>query len=123
MNRVTTLNRLSAFVSNLYKDESVYYVYEHFDPDTREVRYVGYGVDGRAYTVFRPEGRRSEAHAAWGAEMSLKGYLPHECVRFRAYGISKTSAKRVESDILRKYKEIGMEAQLFNRRYPKSDEG
>ena len=110
-------SRLSNFVSSLYKDESVYYVYEHFDPDTREVKYVGYGVDGRAYTVFRPEGRRNKNHAMWGAEMALKGYLPHECVRFRAYGVSRRSAKRIEKDILRKYKEEGMAQQLFNKRF------
>ena len=116
----TTLrNRLSAFVSNLYKGESVYYVYEHFDPDTRKVVYVGYGVDGRAYTIFRPEGRRNKDHAEWGAEMALKGYLPHECVRFRAYGVSKKSAQRIEKDILRKYKELGNDGQLFNKKFPK----
>lgn len=109
--------RLSQFVSGLYKDESVYYVYEHFDPDTRQVRYVGYGVDGRAYTVFRPEGRRNKEHASWGAEMALKGYLPHECVRFRAYGVSQKSAERIERAILRKYKEEGMAHELFNKRF------
>ena len=109
--------KLSKFVSGLYEDESVYYVYEHFDPDTREVKYVGYGVDGRAYTVFRPEGRRRAEHASWGAEMALKGYLPHECVRFRAYGVSKKSAKRIERDILRKYKEEGLAQTLFNKRF------
>ena len=118
MNIKLMRKKLSAFVTGLYKDESVYYVYEHFDPDTREVKYVGYGVDGRAYTIFRPEGRRNAGHAEWGAEMALKGYLPHECVKFRAYGVSRKSAQRIERDILRKYKENGMTKQLFNKRFP-----
>ena len=121
MNIRTLRNRLSAFVSNLYKGESVYYVYEHFDPDSRQVKYVGHGVDGRAYTIFRPEGRRNADHAKWGAEMALKGYLPHECIRFRAYGVSKSSAVRIEKDILRKYNELGMKEQLFNKMFPKGE--
>ena len=34
MNIKLMRKKLSAFVTGLYKDESVYYVYEHFDPDT-----------------------------------------------------------------------------------------
>lgn len=123
MELLAKLSALSSLVSDLYKGESVYYTYEHVDPVTREVRYVGYGVDSRAYSIFRPEARRCAEHAAWGAEMALNGYLPHECIRFRAYGVSKSSAKRIESDILRKYKELGMEDQLFNKRFPNTDEG
>ena len=112
-------NKLSTAVSNLYDGESVYYVYEHLDPNTREVRYVGHGVDGRAYEIFKPCARRCVEHAEWAVELAASGYLPSDYIRMRAFGISKKSAVRIERDILRKHKENGTSGRLFNKQFPK----
>ena len=112
-------NKLSKEVRSLYNEDSIYYVYEHIDPRTRVVKYVGYGVDGRAYEFVKPCARRSLEHAKWASELFHLDYLPSDLVRVRAFGVSKKSAKRIEKDILRKCKERGMAKEMFNKYFPK----
>lgn len=119
MNIKSIRDKLSKNVKKLFDSESVYYVYEHIDPRTREVKYVGHGVDGRAYEFVKPSARRSLEHAQWAADLLQEDYLPSDIVRMRAYGVSKKSAKRIERDILRKYAENGTKDQLFNKAFPR----
>ena len=113
-------NKLSQEVQKLFNRESVYYVYEHRDPVSREVVYVGHGVDGRAYEFFKPCARRCYEHAEWAYNLMSKDYLPSDLVRIRAFGVSKKSAMRIERDILRKQKELGNDTKMFNKAFPKT---
>lgn len=113
----TKRNELSKKVSKLFNKESVYYVYEHIDPETRDIKYVGHGVDGRAYEFFKPSARRCYDHAEWAYKLLSKDYLPSDLVRIRAFGVSKKSAARIEKDILRKCKELGKDKNMFNKNY------
>lgn len=113
-------NAVAKEVKKMFEDESIFYVYEHINPKTREVVYVGHGVDGRAYEICKPCARRSYEHAEWAFNLLSQNYLPSDLVRIRAFGVSKKSAERIERDILRKYVETGTEHELFNKRFPKA---
>lgn len=65
-----------------------FYVYEHFDPATKEVVYVGKGCRGRAWVC---EGR-TPPHTRWIAHLLACGHLPDQFVRIRARGLSDRGA-------------------------------
>lgn len=78
------------------------YVYEHFDPRTGEVRYVGKGTGGRAWSVAR-SGSRSLAHFEWLTEIQEHGFTPDQFVRVIARGLSNKEALRLELLTIKAY--------------------
>ena len=80
-----------------------YYVYEHFDPVTGEVVYVGEGSSHRAWvcagTYNHKSGRyllRSKSHTQWAQLLLDTGYTPDQFVRVTARDLTKADARILE---------------------------
>lgn len=69
-----------------------HYVYEHFDPFTHVIVYVGTGTGGRAWSSTS----RSSAHKAWLGTMARLGLTPDQFVRITARGLSAQAAFAAE---------------------------
>lgn len=84
-----------------------YYVYQHIDPDTHLVIYIGHGRGKRAYeteTTFVKRrgayGHRSMEHSEFLQSLLKRGYLPHEWCDFPFRSLSKEEAARKESGLI-----------------------
>lgn len=93
------------------------YVYRHVDPRTKEVRYVGQGVKGRAWACGSctaesgRRGNRTREHTAWIDELLSLGYTPGDFVEILRKGLSNEEAKECEAREIEKYDWF----RLFNR--------
>ena len=98
----------------MMNDYPIYYVYEHVDPDTGEIVYIGHGKFERAWrcsTTNNPThyGHRSVAHAEWLFEMAMHGFTPDSWVNIIQSGLTKKEAARIELSM------IHSERPKFNR--------
>lgn len=94
---------------------SIYYVYEHFHPETFEIVYIGYGSKGRAWTCgHKGLSIRTEKHLNWIETLLEFGYTPDQFVRVLRRGLSKNDAKEYELKLIHAFKPV------FNKsiRYP-----
>ncbi len=86
---------------------TLYYVYIHIDPQTREILYVGEGSGQRAwmclggYSEVR-YGHRSPQHARAIQELMKRGFLPCDWVHIIHRGLTKSEARRKEQEVIRK---------------------
>lgn len=74
------------------------YIYEHFDPNTGEVVYVGCGSGVRAWTV---AGQRSLEHTTWFEGMLNRGHTPDEFVRIVFKRLRKDAAYAQERKMIK----------------------
>lgn len=79
------------------------YVYEHFDPKTGEIVYVGKGSGGRAWQC-SPTDRGNGDHYKWLKSLLNAGYTPDDFVRVTHKNLSSDSAFLEESLSYRKLK-------------------
>jgi hypothetical protein len=56
-----------------------YYVYQHIDPDTQQVVYIGKGCGGRAWDVTRCRSQNKD-HQDWMVSLCQKGFVPSDWV-------------------------------------------
>lgn len=95
------------------------YVYKHVDPRTGEVRYVGQGTKGRAWTcgsgnmASGTRGNRTHDHQKWIFELINSGFTPADFVVVVAQGLTPKRAREIESEEITKYDKT----RLFNREY------
>jgi len=80
-----------------------YYVYEHYDPDTDEIVYVGMGSLGRAWSfadtgTAARRGNRPPEHATWAYALCDRGISPEDFVRVTDSGLSREDALALERD-------------------------
>lgn len=94
------------------------YVYHHVDPRTLEVRYVGSGTGGRAWScTYSPKsqngrrGNRSLDHHAWLVSLFDEGFTMGDIVKIVAQGLTSTEARRIEKEQIAANKD----QPLFNR--------
>jgi hypothetical protein len=83
------------------------YVYEHVNPDTGEVVYVGKGSGQRAWMCTggydeAHYGNRSREHVEYLKGLMGEGYLPCDWVVVVRRGMSGSDAVRLEQDFIRK---------------------
>ena len=82
------------------------YVYEHFNPETHEVVYVGEGTGQRAWMcrggyANAKYGHRSPEHTEYLNGLMAKGFLPCNWVRIVRRGLSKSEARTIEQELVR----------------------
>lgn len=81
---------------------NIYYVYEHFDPETKQIVYFGKGCYGRAWDVTRAR-RENKEHQLWMKELSSRGYLPSDWVYIRERELSEKEALELEHYLINNY--------------------
>ena len=100
-------------------------MYVHFDPDTKEILYVGMGVGQRAYTINTSKIsdvhyiHRSPEHCEHLKLLMSKGYLPHEWIDFRHKCLDKDTARKFEKELIKELKpkynrKHGIKIMLFD---------
>lgn len=75
-----------------------HYVYQHRDPHSGEVVYLGSGTQERAWAT-RKSFRRG-AHFDWIQNLILEGFVPSDWVEVVAKGLSKEEAHALERHFL-----------------------
>lgn len=80
-----------------------FYVYAHYDPTTKEVKHVGKGRLGRAYSFGKT--RRYSEHRLWLIDLKSKGLKP--IVKYIKRGLSEEEAFILERETIIKYKNMG----------------
>lgn len=83
------------------------YVYLHRDPETHEVRYVGAGSGGRAWTC---DSHRSPEHRRWLTLQFNFGYTMGDIVEVVAQGLCTSDARAMEIELVQEQDP----AHLFN---------
>lgn len=74
---------------------SIYYVYEHVDPRSGEIVYIGMGSGGRAWDVSRDRNHHKN-HLSWMKELMFDGYIPSDWVNILAKNLDQISAREKE---------------------------
>lgn len=84
-----------------------YYVYQHVDPITHVIVYVGHGSGGRAWQCGSSHSPlRSKDHCEWSDNLLNKGYTPDDWVILEHKNLPKDEAKRFERMLIRELKPI-----------------
>jgi len=83
----------------------IHYVYQHVDPRTDEIIYVGHGSRGRAWTHgSKHTVLRSQEHLDHLESMTQEGFVPSDWVQILHSGLNKPEACVIEQDLIRKIK-------------------
>lgn len=86
---------------------SSYYVYQHIDPYTNKVVYVGHGSGGRAWQCGSSHSPlRSKDHCEWADKLLSKGLTPDDWVEIVYKGRTKSEARELERALIRELKPI-----------------
>lgn len=70
-------------------------MYEHIDPETKEIVYIGKGSGGRAWDVTRARNNRRD-HQEWMLKKMEQGYIPCDWVKIISKNLSNKQALEVE---------------------------
>jgi hypothetical protein len=83
-----------------------YYVYQHKDPKTNEVVYVGMGSAGRAWDARNSSNKRfkNTAHCNWIQEQLNAGYLPTDYTTVLCKGLTREEALKLEHRLVLRLK-------------------
>ena len=103
-----------------------YYVYEHVDPRSGAILYIGMGTGSRAYATKTTKakqsayGHRSPEHSKHLDELLKEGYLPHEWINFPGRGLTKEEALSFEKELIKEIsplynKKQGVKSLKFSR--------
>lgn len=76
-----------------------FYVYQHIDPRTNEVVYVGKGCGGRAWDITRSRGEHKE-HQNWMIDLTNLGYVPSDWVFIYQKNLCEQDAFSIEKNLL-----------------------
>lgn len=88
----------------------IYYVYEHVEPITDEVVYIGHGCLERAWTCRSGRGKtysgghRKPEHSDWCLELMNSGLTPADWVKILYQGLCKSEANKLEHKLIDKYR-------------------
>jgi len=97
-------------------NNSIYYVYVHYDPVTSKPVYVGMGQKGRAWAITNSGGsnaaygHRCKEHYHWFLQCEEKGYTLDELVSIESKNLSKDQALEEERQLIDTLK------PLFNKK-------
>jgi hypothetical protein len=88
--------------NNYLSTDFIYYVYQHKDPITDEIIYIGHGCRGRAWTHGSDKTvLRSQEHLAHLEKMTREGFIPSDWVSILISGLLKTDACKREQEYIR----------------------
>lgn len=82
---------------------SLYYVYLHRSPDTKEIVYIGFGTKERAWNC-RKTHRRNNEHLDWLAYYDSKGYTMDEIVEISFKSRDREAALEMERKLIDTYR-------------------
>ena len=88
-----------------YQTNSIYYVYKHIDPETKEIVYIGKGCKGRAWFYGVSTGRGKE-HNDYLLELTYKGYTPDAWVELIETQLTEEDAFILELTYLQDLKNL-----------------
>lgn len=84
-------------------------MYQHIDPETNEIVYIGTGKNSRAWATgtirfansnSKSYGHRDGPHAAWLSNLITRGYLPNDWVTIVHRQLSKEDAHKLEVEYI-----------------------
>ena len=78
-----------------------YYVYNHVDPETKTIMYIGIGQFDRAWNV--RNNQRKESHTDWIKKQYAKGYTLSDVVVVVYNNLSKQEAISIEFEEVKKH--------------------
>ena len=85
--------------------KDLYYIYQHVDPDTGEVVYVGLGTGSRAWATGTSSGsHRGKVHSAWLSDLYHQGYTMGEIAKVTTTLLTKDQALSLENEIIKALK-------------------
>lgn len=91
-------------MNNYLPTDLIYYVYQHKDPRSDELIYIGHGCRGRAWTHGSDRSvLRSQEHLAHLESMTVDGFHAGDWVYILHSGLSKSDACKIEQELIRKY--------------------
>lgn len=91
--------------NNYLPTDYIYYVYKHVDPRSNELIYIGHGSRGRAWTHGSDKTVvRSQEHLAHLDRMIYDGFVASDWVHIIERGLDKSSACKIEQDLIREFK-------------------
>jgi hypothetical protein len=79
-----------------------FYIYQHIDPVSKEVMYLGVGQYDRAWSIRK--NNRKEKHVKWLTEQYDKGFTLSDIVVIVANGLSKEEALEKELKLIKETK-------------------
>lgn len=92
-------------MSNYLPTDLIYYVYEHVDPRSGELLYIGHGCRGRAWVHGSDKtALRSQEHLAHLESMTQDGFVPSDWVSLHNQGMTKSDACAEEQELIRMLK-------------------
>ena len=133
-NRLKILNTSSANKSvpnNLTQQErsmikDLYYLYQHIDPDSGEIVYVGIGTGSRAWATGTSSGsHRSSEHGAWITELYKAGYTMGDISKIVVTLLSKQQALTFEDEYIKRLKprfnKLGNPDLFLNKKFNETE--
>ena len=86
----------------------IYYVYEHKDPVTKEVVYIGYGSRDRAWkfppiSKNYPSANRQPEHILWMEEKTKQGYIVSEWVNILYKAENRDEVRLRETKLIKEF--------------------
>jgi len=92
-------------MNNYLPTDSIYYVYTHTDPRSKELIYIGHGARGRAWIHgSKLTALRSQEHLDHLEDMIQSGYLPYSWVSILHKDLTKGDACKEEQRLIREKK-------------------
>jgi len=85
--------------------KELYYIYQHVDPDTGEIVYVGMGTGSRAWaTGTSSSSMRGPMHSAWLTELYHQGYTMGDVAKVTNTLLTRQQAIQIENALIKELK-------------------
>jgi hypothetical protein len=84
--------------------ENLFYLYQHIDPETQELKYLGIGQYDRAWCVRRNQ--RKTEHVLWLESLYEKGFTLADVVKITDNKLTKKEALEKESVLIKELKPV-----------------
>jgi len=106
--------------------KELYYLYQHVDPDSGEIVYVGIGTGSRAWATGTSSGsHRGEEHSAWINELYKTGYTMGDISKIVITLLSKIEALSIEDEYIKKLKprfnKLGNPDLFLNKKFNEAE--
>jgi len=87
--------------------KELYYLYQHVDPDSGEIVYIGMGTGSRAWATGTSSGsHRSPAHSMWISNLYEQGFTMGDIAKVTHTLLTKDHALDLELNLIKEVKPI-----------------
>lgn len=92
--------------------DKIYYVYQHTEPITDQLMYIGHGCRERAWVCRsglgkgHSGGHRKPEHSDWCLTLMEAGCTPDDWVQIVKQGLSKAEAKTLEYELINEHRPV-----------------